>query len=263
MNLATVTASQRNRLDPRARDIIGAIQQADGQALEDVVRTAINAFVVGCRADGIYDAMKAWRFLAGPRTLNGVIKAGVGADPTNTNFVSGDYNRTAGLIGNGATKCLRSGRNNNADPQDSNHNAVYIHTIDTLAGGGLYMGAGGASNGCNNLIRANNISPHGTRSRSNTRTDSGANPASAGLFGHSRNAINSYFTRMGSVTATVNVTSQSSTSDEIFVFARNNGSGTPQFHTNSRLQFYSIGENLDLELLDTRVTAYMTAIAGI
>jgi hypothetical protein len=33
-------------------------------------------------------------------------------------------------------------------------------------------------------------------------------------------------------------------------------------YTNSRLAFYSIGESLDLALLDTRVTALITAIGA-
>ena len=42
-----------------------------------------------------------------------------------------------------------------------------------------------------------------------------------------------------------------------WVFAR--GGATPASLTNARLAFYSIGESLDLALLDARVTALITA----
>lgn len=45
--------------DVDAQAYITAVDAADGQALETGVRDAINAFVVGCKADGIWAAIKA------------------------------------------------------------------------------------------------------------------------------------------------------------------------------------------------------------
>jgi len=129
-------------LDPDAQAYIDAVELEDGQALEDGVRTAINDFVVGCKSDGIWSAIKSACILAGARTLDGALVPLVGSAPTNNNFVSGDYDRETGLKGNGSTKYLDSNRNNNADPQDDNHNAIYIHTAQTAGTGGIYMGAG-------------------------------------------------------------------------------------------------------------------------
>jgi hypothetical protein len=42
------------------------------------------------------------------------------------------------------------------------------------------------------------------------------------------------------------------------VFARNTN-GTPEFYGDPRLTFYSIGESLNLALLDARVSALITA----
>jgi hypothetical protein len=69
--------------------------------LEIGVQSAYNDFVVGCKADGIWDAIKASCILAGARTLSGSLTPLKGAAPTNFNFVSGDYNRKTGLVGNG------------------------------------------------------------------------------------------------------------------------------------------------------------------
>ena len=45
----------KNRLfDPDARDYILRVEAADGERLESQVRGAINDFVLGCKADGIW-----------------------------------------------------------------------------------------------------------------------------------------------------------------------------------------------------------------
>jgi hypothetical protein len=46
-----------------------------------------------------------------------------------------------------------------------------------------------------------------------------------------------------------------------FIFARNDG-GSVNSHATARIAFYSIGESLDLALLDTRVTALRNALAA-
>ena len=94
--------------DPDAAVYIAAVEAADGQALETATRVAIHSFVKGAKADGFWPAIKASCILAGARTLAGALVPLVGAAPTNNNFVSGDYNRKTGLIGDGSTKYLNS-----------------------------------------------------------------------------------------------------------------------------------------------------------
>jgi hypothetical protein len=48
----------------------------------------------------------------------------------------------------------------------------------------------------------------------------------------------------------------------IAVFARRNGVSALDIYSNARLAFYSIGESLDLALLDTRVTTLISNIAA-
>jgi hypothetical protein len=257
MNLST-TITQRNRLDPRARDIIGAIQQADEQALEDVVRTAINAFVVGCRADGIYDQMKAWRFLAGPRTINGLIKAGGGADPTNVNFVSGDYTRATGLLGNGSNKQWDSQRLGSADASDNHHHSCFVSSVNTITTLFSHNYTGGVQGSTvRGLTMLSSNQQHGFVSDSTNVRFFGTTPAATGFMGFARTGTAATF-RNDSVSYSSSESGTSAPTNNIHVFSRGNIR-----HVNARIAFYSIGENLDLALLDARVSAYMTAIAGI
>jgi hypothetical protein len=114
-----------NILDADAASYIIAVQTADTEPLELGVKLAINDFVTGCKSDGIWDAIKASCIMAGARTLAGALVPLKGAAPTNFNFVSGDYDRKTGLVGDGATKYLDSNRAGNADPQNSKHMSVF------------------------------------------------------------------------------------------------------------------------------------------
>ena len=140
-------------IDWEAADYARRVELADGQPLEQGVFNAINAFVLGCKADGTWNAIKASCILAGARTLAGALVPLVGAAPTNFNFVSGDYNRKTGLVGNGSTKYLNSNRSGNADPQNSHHLCVYATTAQSNAS--MYAGV---ENAQRNSIYANGAS---------------------------------------------------------------------------------------------------------
>jgi hypothetical protein len=239
--------------DTNASAYIDAVEAADSQALETATRYAINDFVIGCKQDGIWSAIKASCILAGARTLTGALIPLAGTAPTNVSFVSGDYNRKTGLVGDGTSKYLNSNRNNNADPQNNNHNAVYASSIPTSLGATL-MGAGVTDAGTNALLTG------ATRSRNGSAQNYAATLAS-GFAGHTRSSSSSYVNRANGADTTLTQTSESTFAGNLFIFARNSG-GTPLLFTNPRLAFYSIGESLDLALLDTRVTALINAFAA-
>ena len=247
-------------LDPDAQAYITAVETADGQALEAGVKDAINVFVLGCKADGIWNAIKASCILAGARTLAGALVPLVGTAPTNFNFVAGDYSRKTGLVGNESTKYLNSNRNNNADPQDNHHLCVMVSTAatSTSAANPIYIGAGVLGSGVTHIGRLASNGLLYFRNRNGEYQE--ASPGSAvGLVGMSRNAAAFYSLRLAGATANQNVTSQIPFNQNIIVFA---GSAAPGRPSNARLAFYSIGEALDLALLDTRVSALITAING-
>jgi hypothetical protein len=254
-------------VDIDAVSYITAVETADGQALENGVKTAINDFVVGCKADGIWDALKASCIMAGARTLNGALVPLVGDAPTNFNFVSGDYDRKTGLKGDGSTKYLDSNRAGDADPQNNAHLATY--TMEVVAAPNApapyYIGSGSGGTGAKGILRLSvlgSLNAHAALPTSSTPIEGVVpNPAS-GFLGFSRTgATAAVFRDQGAAISSV-IASQVPTSDDAFVFSRNNGSGVAERFNNARMSFYSIGEALDLEALDTRVTALMTAIDG-
>jgi hypothetical protein len=240
--------------DSDAETYLRAVETADANYLEPAVRDAVNTFVVGCKADGIWTAIKASCILAGARTLAGALVPLVGAAPTNVNFVAGDYNRETGLVGDASTKYLSSNRNNNADPQSSNHNAVYVSTAQTSAVG-QYIGTGSTNTGRNNLGH----NPAAPESFARNRSFAGTPLAgtATGLIGHSRSSGSNYVFRANGSNTTANEASNTPENAIVDVFRRGTGN-----YANARLAFYSIGESLNLALLDTRVTTLINAIAA-
>jgi hypothetical protein len=193
--------------------------------------------------------MAGWNGLAGASTP---LKDGA---PTNFNFVSSDYNRETGLLGNGTTKYLNSNRANNSDPQNNNHNAVYITNAVTgvIA---AYIGADGTTAGANTVSQSTGIATFRCRS---SGANAGANHTT-GFAGVSRNSSSQFEYRFRGSTEQGVITSTTPTSDNVLVFARGSG-GAVQIPTASRMSFYSIGESVDLAKLDSRVTNLMSNIA--
>ena len=254
--------------DPDAGAYIAAVEAADGnQLLEFGVGKAINDFVVGCKQDKIWDAIKASCILAGARTTNGALVPLKGTAPTPVNFdliSNTDYNRKTGLVGNGSSKYLDSNRNNNADPQNSSHSSVYASTAATSGAAAfpVYIGVGGASPGATHFGRLNSDGVLFSRCRNQTIDSANAGSGeSTGLIGLARSASGSYGFRYGQATATVTKTSETPLAKNVFVFASADfvSGVAAATYANARLAFYSIGESLDLALLDARVTALITA----
>jgi hypothetical protein len=236
--------------DPDAEAYIAAVEAADEAespgvgALETATKVAIHSFVKGCKNDGIWPAIKASCILAGARTLTGALVPLVGTAPTSFNFVSGDYNRKTGLVGNGSTKFLNSNRNANADPLNSFHLSAYISTLGTGAFFGPTTTPGAYSS----------MSTVATRNRNGTPD---SYTAVAGFIGASRNNSSTYDRRNSSSTTTITRASVSADGGNTLV---NGFSGTA--NGSARLAFYSIGESLDLALLDARVTDLINAIGA-
>ena len=235
--------------DPDAAAYIEAVEAADGELLEFAVGKAINDFVLGCKADGIWNAIKASCILAGARTLNGALVPLAGTAPTNYNFVAGDYNRKTGLVGDGSTKYLDSNRNNNADPRNSRHLSVYatsVNTLDTVVIAGTSNVTGRTS-----LVQLRDVSAR----ISSTEALLFISPISSGFMGGSRSDANTVNARNHGITVSGSSASEPPTDVGMGIFA--NGIG--ETACNARLAFYSIGEALDLAKLDARVTTLINA----
>jgi hypothetical protein len=240
---------------------INAVEAADGQALEGSVKDAYNTFVVGCKSDGIWNAIKASCIMAGARTLSGALVPLVGVAPSGFNLASGTYSRVNGLKGDGAAMYLNSNRLSSADPQDNRHIAVFVTTGDTLASVGTYI-AGGAS-GYAGILRSpsvNALVSYVSNDSQNLIIPSQGN--TVGFKGVVRSSATTISGRSGGVVAfSGGIPSRADTSSRtISVFAQTYTS--VNLYSNSRMTYYSIGEYLDLNKLDARVSGLMVAISG-
>jgi hypothetical protein len=242
-------------LDPDAAAYIAAVEAADTQALEPAVREAINAFVVGCKADGIWAAIKASCILAGARTLTGALVPLVGAAPTNVSgsFVADDYNRKTGLKGDGSSKLLNTETEQQSVPLNNAHLTAFFSDIGSLSNRPEIDADRSASssswtffNFCQTLrINNGNLTVAGA-AISNT------------FVGVSRNTSTGFSLRRNNSTSFV-----TAESNAIFVNANKiTLFGTSLSLSNPRISFYSIGESLNLDLLNARVTALINAFAA-
>lgn len=248
----TLRISKVFTYDEDAGNYIQAVEAADGQVLEGATRKAINNFVLGCKQDGIWSAIKASCILAGARTLAGALVPLVGAAPTNFNFVSGDYNRKTGLVGNGSTKYLAANRASTDDPQNDSHASVYIST------------AGSGNRASLSALAGTDLSDIGffgacyIGSRNTDNRLSGSDNT-VGFVSFSRSS-STFFNALNNNTAyTHSITSNAAQSSPWNVFRRPSGTA---YYSNQRLAFYSIGTSLNQRFLSGRVTDLINALSA-
>ena len=249
-----ITGTQK--LDPEAAAYIGRVEQADQANLEPAVKDTINAFVVGCKTDGIWSSIKASCILAGARTLNGALQPLAGPSPTNNGpFNAIDYDRKTGLLGNGSTKYLNSGFNNTlTDPTDPLNN-VHIAFFPTQVNNGSIGVGSGASSG------ATHITAGAARNRNSASV--GYTYQTGALIGSSRNNNSNFTLRAAGTSTIINIatTGQALIDANHYIYARNELPAPGQF-SSGRMAFYSIGSSVDLALLDSRVTTLINAFAA-
>jgi hypothetical protein len=246
-------------MDPDAGAYITAVETADAEPLEERTKIAIDNFVLGCKADGIWPAIKASCILAGARTLAGALVPLVGAAPTNVDglFVSGDYNRKTGLVGNGSTKRLDCNYNDNNDLRTNRHRCIFVSeksTVFDVNGNAAYIG---------NIVAVGSmrISSRNATEIMVRSPDSGAGtvlvspPHQPGFMGFTRSSDSEFVYRNAGVQSThspQSVTGPTSTSVSI------HSHGTSGF-TNGRVSFYSLGEILNLAIYELRVNDLINA----
>jgi hypothetical protein len=243
--------------DSDALAYINAVEDADIQELEDSIKIAINDFVIGCKDDGIWDAIKASCILAGARTLLGALVPLKGSAPTSFNFVSGDYNRKTGLKGDGINKSIDTNTAHNIASQNNAHASIYASFLPTNTQGSyIYVTSGsvtgiGYDAGISGSLRSVWII-HDTGSAVPRFDDS-----VTGFKGVSRNSSANFIRRTGgsSTTVTRAASATAPSTGDFFVFGR----ATNTLYTDARMSFYSIGDSIDLALLDSRVTTLINA----
>lgn len=235
--------------DADAMAYVAAVEAADGQLLEFAVGKAINDFVVGCKLDGTWSAIKACCIMAGARTLAGALVPLVGPAPTNNNFVSADYNRKTGIKGNASTKYLISNVFDNSYPIYDFHLSCNVSVAPTA---NVAMHMGGDSN---DIYKSSSDLIFRNRNAAYTY-NSGAGGSAIGFIGQSRAAYASYSIRVQSNSYTGGPASASPVAASIYIFARGAGTLLP---SDARMNFYSIGTALNLVQVEARVTSLINA----
>ena len=245
--------------DADARAYLAAVRAADGSNLEPAVSKAISDFVIGLKADGIWSAIKASCILAGARTLAGALVPLVGSAPTNNGpFVSGDYNRKTGLVGNATSKYLDANIAPTAMPLGSLHFSVFASTAEGT-NFGAYVGSNSAAASDTAAIARANTALSFSNNATTARSVASAGTAT-GFIGNNRPSTVLIESRVSGATGSQSVGAVNRSPDNFFIYGTNTGSLSSA--GNSRLAFYSIGESLNLALLDSRVSALITAIGA-
>lgn len=250
------TRAPRVVQDTDALAYIAAVETADGQSLEDLVKFAYEDFITGCKSDGIWSSIKSSCILSGARTITGILVPLIGTAPTNNNFVSADYNRKTGLKGNTTTKYINPQRTINADPQNSHHYGVYVTEAPNLSTTRGFIG-NAPGTGVNNYMHAIASGSSLQVYNRNPIASLSNQGSTIGYKGTSRSAANAWSVRSSGVTNNYSTASVAPNSSAFGVFAR----GTTTF-ADARMSFYSIGESINLALLDTRVSTLMTDLAA-
>lgn len=243
-----------NLEDQDAATYLNAVAVADGQGLEAGVRAAVNAFVLGLKADGLWSKMEACCILAGARTLSGALVPLRGPAPTNVNFVAGDYDRETGLKGDAATTYLDTNYSNSqTDGQNDKHAAVWVTEALSNTGGVSLFGSGTPAG--NTYMRANLTTPTSMQmmicGASATLVTSAAQ--STGFIGLNRAASAEFVRRFSSTDTTVAVASNT----QVEANMRVHMSGTVG-RGDARIAFYSFGRSITLGDLEGRLSTLIT-----
>ena len=248
--------------DADAAAYIQRVEWADTTPLEAATRTAINSFVVGCKADGIWTAIKASCILAGARTLSGALMPLTGTAPTNVGglFVSGDYNRKTGLVGDGSTKYLNSNYLANNLSAGNASQSVY-YSVPHAGGLSVQIGVRVTSPLNASQVANTSIDLWVVQTQNNNPEVFYGNRNVATFVGGSRLGTTQELRRMNGASYIDLSTAINPPALNYFVFASNTNGSAANF-TNARLAFYSIGESLNLALLDARVTDLINAFAA-
>jgi hypothetical protein len=249
-------------LDADAQAYVNAVEVADGQRIEDPVRFAINNFVLGCKADGIWNAIKASCILAGARTLNGALVPLVGAAPTNVGglFTASDYDRKTGLKGNRSSKALLSNYTIPSDSFPSFHASAFISERDPTPRVAYLSGLGTNSNlTLETGVAVAHRAFHRCLQSGSADQTAGFYGSDNRLYGFTRDSLSTYVAHPGGSRSATYVAPLGLSPA---LFASQSSTGTLSLFSSARLSFYSIGSLLSFTQLNARVTTLINAFAA-
>jgi len=242
----------QGRVDSDALTYISKVERTDGASLEPGIKVAINAFVVNCKAFGLWEKLSVIFIMAGARTLNGAIIALKGplSSLSNSNFVQSDYNRQKGITGDGSTKWFNiSNYSGTSEPLDDYHICVSLSDpIDTTSPSPVW-GFGGTV--YDSAVTNNKY----IYSRSTTPIF-GVSSFDAGFACLSRDNSSNFNWRNNKTTNNYSSTSVAANSDTFRLFR-----SSSQYTTNT-MKYFSGGKSIsELPLYDELVSTLLDNIA--
>jgi hypothetical protein len=247
--------------DEDARRYVIAVQTLDAEKLENSVKIAINELVIGLKNDGLWNSIKDSCLFVGPRTLGAALTPLAGTTPTNYGFIQSDYNRKLG-IKCADNKVLKTNTNGSSYPKDNIHVAVFatekfsrtrsqtlIHQNSLSGGTILYITAFRYTARLRNSVTLLYNWPAGT------------NSTIGGLIGMSRKDDTGFtysydeIYNFGARTSAASIAA-----GDFYLFGR--GVNVSPY-SDARIGFYSLGQDLDLAKLETRLKIYFAKIASL
>jgi len=258
--------------DQDALNYVRAVENIDGERLEQKVKIAIENFVVGCKNDGIWDSIKESCLIGGARTFEGALLPLKGNAPTNINFVSSDYNRKIGITSRyGDFKSLKAGSKNLDYPRDNVHAAVYVtQPLDIWNDYFFFFALRSINLSVSVDSFSFNLRNCGTFNRSliaywnsdwSMETFSGlvgtSKPNSLSIEGRING--NSYTQILAPCTSSYWI-SRAYQQGDIYLFTNSPNSANYYNYSPGTIGFYSLGENIDLAKLENRLKIYFDAI---
>ena len=165
------------------------------------------------------------------------------------------------MTGDGTSLYLDSNRAQDADPQNDGHVAVFVQSASVS--NEAWIG---------NINRTGVVTAKGVYWRGSSDTifgninfagllESDVYSGGATFAGVSRSDASTQTLRAQGADFTASFASLSPSSDNLFVFARND-TDLGLDYSDATIAFYSIGTSLDLSKLDSHITAYVTAIGA-
>lgn len=239
--------------DTDAAAYITAVETADDAALEAGVKDAINDFVVALKAASLWAKIDAAGLICGPRTLDGLAVALKGPSVTLANFVSGDYHRENGLIGNASNKQIATGHVFASGRQNDVHAVVHSHTAGT---GGTRVMVG---NGAATVLGYVQIARETTNNRLIYRAMRGgglpiitAPTTNIGFIGATRTSATTITAWADAQSASISQDSLTPETNAVAVFSRGGS-----LYNDDRLQFWAVGAYIN----DTDWATYRGLVA--
>lgn len=233
-----------------------------GSTITDADKTAVNDFIIGCKADaspigGVsnWAAMKSVGLFCAASGLAGALVPLKGSAFTNSFFQANDYVKFSGLKGNGFAKWINSNYNSANVAQDNFSAGVYATEAQTLVVAALFGDTTSSGAGSTALATSGGSSLFRCR-RTTALTVGNAPSTNVGLVGVSRSVSGFYDTRSASAVVNRTGASDGARSANMAWFSRGGVDCT-----DARISFAWSGESVNLALLHTRVAAMLAAMA--